>query len=328
MSDTQSLIILDERDYRNQWLAAIVNEFSGFLTGKANVMILEGRSSHLKEFTHQLLEHYLKYAISRHVAYCEGESAFQEYLADVSGLVASFLSRHMDGAPSASDIAKITTEGLDNLVESDTYLDMDAECYRQLQLAIPPADRWKKCTLVTTGGFYAIAKGRDYRIMEYERLTGNEEDADLTFDFSGLFNMLRDRISGLLGELGEKLPFRLMVAKVLEESFPTLRFDHRAPQSRQEILEAVLEQTLPPSKRWKLERSIADVIVPVVKLMVQQLELALEKKHTYTAVLSRSGILTVEIEQKPITDSYLQDILNAIENGDYVPERERRLAGL
>lgn len=343
MSDltaTQSIVILQERNYANQWVALIAEEFGGFLPQATRELLEDPRKFNktpsIRELQRQLLEAYLRYAVSRLMNYCDGITVFEEFELALSEIIATFLSRHFAEEYSASEIAKITTEGIGSLLESQTFDELDTECGNQMQQIIRPSMRWRECCLVSTMSYYAVSVGRDYRIMEYERIEGlGCTDVDVTIDLSGLMVVLRSRIANLLGldrdslkSVTRLLAMRLILGIPNVNADRLLQIQILDVEPLDLVLGTLPNLQLTEQKRGELKEKITTALGPVKDLITGRVKSSIDFDRNYHMTLTSGGLLTLETSEDKLTEEQIAIIKEALENGDYVPERQRRMARL
>lgn len=182
---------------------------------------------------------------------------------------------------------------------------------------------WREWKLVESNGFYALIGGRDYRVVEWERMTQVPSDEGMDHEFD--MNSLLQYIATLHAQ---------------QTNLPSVSYT-----ATRDIIYDLLRRLTPgievkkaPSVSARLDpvyiTFVNNVVEPAVRTFVNATINPIIRSresrglhHTkYSGVISDRGVFVLTEHKPTLSDKEQerQEIINAIANQDFVPERLRR----
>lgn len=230
------------------------------------------------------------------------------------------------------------------------YFELD----RQIQAIIPAGceGMWLEWEVVSHNGVIALYGGRDYRIVEWERMTGNTPDpASLVeVDLTPIMNHIRSRVTKAYGmidinhqgmvkkiEAGRFLKnLRPIMADAIRRTWPRITFEGQVVGLFGEAaaiwddlgdIDYDLLYVLGISDYEMFYKHFVKEAMGAFGML--HITNRLDETSHYRASISKENLLTIHYKDEPQSVSpqaKLEALAASYTNGDYLCEEDRRLA--
>lgn len=215
-----------------------------------------------------------------------------------------------------------------------------------------PCNTWEQWNVITIGRSVSLISDRDYRVVEWENLTGYRTEGVhiLELDLSNIVSYLRNKINATVGEIemelrgtthrvkpGNLIDFKPILQDALTTLYPRITFPnylHLNPE---------VSQTFQPIEIDFDKLSIAGVtdyamfrdkfVSPVVESFgLIHMTRKLDETDYYVATLDNSNILTIDYadasqwREPNNEETELKQLAESLIAGDYLPPDDRRRA--
>jgi hypothetical protein len=169
----------------------------------------------------------------------------------------------------------------------------------------------------------AMSSGRDYRVVEWELMTGNatDEPSDLKISLANMATFITAQLVDALGPVGQQVPIHPIIQDAISRTFPQLKFDRTAMINFDHMASVGIA-----NYEVFYEQFISRVIDAFA---VTNLYGRLSRDRKYTGTLTPTFVLEIDefedCAMRP-AKSELENLVDAYVRGDWLPPRERRLA--
>lgn len=181
---------------------------------------------------------------------------------------------------------------------------------------------WRDWQLMESNGFYVLLGGRDYRVLEWERMTKvpKENGTSHEFDMNSLIQFISTQHGQQLGRCYPPLStIRGMIYDTLVQLLPNINVNSTTPVYTR--LDPAYQQFIHNTVKPALGVFVRTFILPITTPDGHRLH-----HIKYSGDILDNGVFVL-VEHHPTAsdeDIERQEILRAIENQDFVPERLRR----
>lgn len=183
---------------------------------------------------------------------------------------------------------------------------------------------WRKWTLVESGSLLGLLGGRDYRIEAWEEdhLIDDSDRNDVDINIRTLINYLEKTIEEAYPTspiLSNRISIHALVASVITRYYPSISFSGQYPDEHHREL----------NKHGMTEERFVGRFIhdPTLAFINVYLATKLDRRERYNGFIEDvTSRLAINRKEKPVSEqeAYFDDIRASIENGDWIPERERQ----
>lgn len=174
-------------------------------------------------------------------------------------------------------------------------------------------------TLMHGNSMWALIRGRDYRIEEYERLTKDTGGEGVSIQLTSLIQYLRKQTQNVVGSNCPEIPWQTLVINAINLRYPLIEFEQPTV--------GVFPDTELQQLGWQRSDIYEQLVQPTVAAFIVSFLLGrVETSREYKAKLSDKFLLTITPTVKARTqlERYMLELRESINNGDWVPEADRR----
>lgn len=213
---------------------------------------------------------------------------------------------------------------------------------------------WDQWSVLSFGNCIALISDRDYRVVEWENLTGyrGEDHHVLELDLSNVMKYLRDTVNKAVAPItmphplepdrlitikpGTVINFKAIIEDVLERMYPKISFASNLPLlNRTDLKDHIHPADIGHARLELFGFNKYDVfrdhfIKPAIEsFSFAHLARRLDEKERYIATLDNFNILTIDYadasqwRKPPSEQTELEALAESLLAGDWLPERDR-----
>lgn len=198
---------------------------------------------------------------------------------------------------------------------------------------------WRQWETFQQGNMVALIAGRDYRIVEWENLTGHSPDEvyDLQINLSNMVNYIQQQIVQAVGPGGLMIDLHPIVTDAIRRKFPRIRFDSNILNLTTGEFAYVFDEnpTINYDKLFSLgiqsyEQFYNEFIAKVFDMFANMhMRARLDSETPYHGNLSRDFVFSTRALKPTVKNtpkSELEALAESLARGDYLPPDERKMA--
>lgn len=180
--------------------------------------------------------------------------------------------------------------------------------------------QWRQWEVFETPRFMALVGGQDYRIVEYHRQHGLEDQYEgeaFAVNIQTVANYIHQQLTSIIGGASTQIPLRPMLVDAITRRYPRVDFGVQYTTQEHAMFFGV----------DSYERFFQEFIDPVMKdFDLMFLRTNVNPHQCYTAEITPNFTLRfhhAEVTRDEETREY-EELRQAFERGDWIPERDRR----
>ncbi len=211
---------------------------------------------------------------------------------------------------------------------------------------------WDQWTVLGTGNTVSLIQGRDFRVVEWENITGyrGEDNHVLELDLTNVLSYLKDTVNKALGSVmvkhpelpnavpvwpGNAIDFKPMIKDVLEHLYPKISFDDSLHITSDEVRQAfrpaeINECRLAMYGITNYGKFRDHFIKPAIEsFSFVHLTRRLDTTEYYIATLDNFNQLTIDFadasqwRKPPTKQTELEALAESLLAGDWLLEKDR-----
>lgn len=250
------------------------------------------------------------------------------------------------------DLNKVTERVMKDFLKVDEVTSINIDMYNLVTKHVEH-NTWDQWTVMAVGNCVSLLSGRDYRVVEWEVLTGwrGEDHHFLEIDLSNVITYLKDAVNRSLGvcpvihpdkpgevfqvKPGNVIDFKPMIKDVLEDLYPRISFSDSLHLTSSEVRHTFRPEEINLTRLamygiHNYTKFRDHFIKPAIESFgFVHLTRRLDNSDQYIATLDNWNMLTIDYAdssqwRKPKNEqTELESLAESLIAGDWLPEKDR-----